>query len=101
MLPFEFPIILGWDVAGIVVEVGKNVTKFNIGDKVFARPATTRQGTYAEFVPVDKHLLAKMPEKMSYEEAASIPLAGLTVWQCFVDFRFHRTTTIRGRYEKI
>lgn len=86
MLPFEFPIILGWDAAGIVVEVGKNVTEFNIGDKVFARPATTRQGTYAEFVPVDKHLLAKMPEKMSYEEAASIPLAGLTAWQCLVDF---------------
>lgn len=86
MLPFEFPIILGWDAAGIIAEVGKNVSNFKAGDRVFARPATTRQGTYAEFVPVDQNLLAKMPEEMTFEEAAAIPLAGLTAWQCLVDF---------------
>ncbi|WP_010651699.1 NADP-dependent oxidoreductase [Oceanobacillus massiliensis] len=86
MLPFEFPIILGWDAAGIITETGKNVSEFKVGDRVFARPATTRQGTYAEFVPVDQNLLAKMPENMGFEEAASIPLAGLTAWQCLVDF---------------
>lgn len=86
MLPFEFPIILGWDAAGIIAEVGENVSNFKVGDRVFTRPATTSQGTYAEFVPVDQELLAKMPEDMTYEEAAAIPLAGLTAWQCLVDF---------------
>ncbi|WP_078548358.1 NADP-dependent oxidoreductase [Litchfieldia alkalitelluris] len=86
MLPFEFPIILGWDAAGVVVEVGSNVTDFKVGDSVFTRPATTNRGTYAEYLSVDTNLLARMPEKMSFEEAASIPLAGLTAWQCLVDF---------------
>jgi NADPH:quinone reductase-like Zn-dependent oxidoreductase len=86
MLPFEFPITLGWDAAGIIVETGDSVTDFKEGDRVFARPDTTRQGTYAEYVAVDLSLLAKMPEEMSFEEAAAIPLAGLTAWQCLVDF---------------
>ncbi len=85
MLPFKFPIILGWDAAGIIAETGKNVSGFKKGDRVFARPATTNRGTYAEYTAVDSHLLAKMLEEMSFEEAASIPLAGLTAWQCLVD----------------
>ncbi|OZM56904.1 NADPH:quinone reductase [Lottiidibacillus patelloidae] len=86
MIPFEFPIILGWDAAGVVVEAGSNVTDFKVGDRVFTRPATTNRGTYAEYVAVESNLLAKMPEEMNFEEAASIPLAGLTAWQCLVDF---------------
>ncbi|MBN8192825.1 NADP-dependent oxidoreductase [Bacillus sp. NTK074B] len=86
MLDFEFPIILGWDAAGVIAEKGKNVKGFEVGDRVFARPATTREGTYAEYVAVDEELLAKMPESMSFEEAAAIPLAGLTAWQCLVGF---------------
>jgi 2-desacetyl-2-hydroxyethyl bacteriochlorophyllide A dehydrogenase len=86
MLPFEFPIILGWDAAGVIAEVGDKVTSFKKGDRVFARPDTTAHGTYAEYVAVDENLLAKMPENASFEEAASIPLAGLTAWQCLVDF---------------
>lgn len=84
-LPFEFPIILGWDAAGVIAEVGEAVRDFKVGDRVFARPATTRQGTYAEFVPVEENLLARMPENMTFEEAAAIPLAGLTAWQTLVD----------------
>ncbi|MDN7228049.1 NADP-dependent oxidoreductase [Planococcus sp. N064] len=84
-LPFEFPIILGWDAAGVIAEVGEAVHDFKVGDRVFARPATTRQGTYAEFVPVEENLLARMPENMTFEEAAAIPLAGLTAWQTLVD----------------
>ncbi|ANU23690.1 NADP-dependent oxidoreductase [Planococcus donghaensis] len=86
MLPWEFPIILGWDMAGVVAEVGANVKHFKVGHRVFARPATTRQGTYAEFVPVEANLLAHMPESMSFEEGAAIPLAGLTAYQCIVGF---------------
>ncbi len=86
MLPLEFPIILGWDTAGVIVEKGKDVSGYAIGERVFARPATTRDGTYAEYVVVDERLLARMPETMSFEEAAAIPLAALTAWQCLVDF---------------
>lgn len=86
MLPWEFPIILGWDAAGIIAEVGKDVKHFKVGDRVFARPATTRQGTYAEYVPVDEDLLAHMPESMTFEEGAAIPLTGLTAYQCLIDF---------------
>ncbi|MFG6113962.1 NADP-dependent oxidoreductase [Halobacillus sp. MO56] len=86
MLDFDFPIVLGWDLAGIVTETGKNVTKFNKGDNVFARPDLTRLGTYAEYAAVDERLLAPMPENITYDEAASVPLAGLTAWQCLVDF---------------
>lgn len=85
MLPFEFPIILGWDAAGVVVETGGNVTDFQVGDRVFTRPLTTRQGTYAEYVPVEEHLLAKMPDAMSFEEGAAIPLTGLTAWEGLVE----------------
>ncbi|TWT08918.1 NADP-dependent oxidoreductase [Planomicrobium sp. CPCC 101079] len=85
MLPFEFPIILGWDAAGVVVETGDNVTKFREGDRVITRPLTTRQGTYAEYVPVEEHLLAKMPDTMSFEEGAAIPLTGLTAWEGLVE----------------
>ncbi len=82
---FEFPIILGWDVAGIVKETGKHVIDFTVGDRVFARPDTTRFGTYAEYTAVDELLIAKIPDNISYKEAASVPLAGLTAYQCLFD----------------
>jgi len=85
MLDWEFPIILGWDVAGKIVEVGNEVKNFKVGDEIFARPDTTPHGTYAEFTTVDEELLAKKPTNLTFEEAASIPLAGLTAWQCLVD----------------
>ncbi|WP_068672098.1 NADP-dependent oxidoreductase [Oceanobacillus sp. Castelsardo] len=85
-LPFDFPIILGWDAAGVVDEVGKNITEFKVGDRVFARPETTNRGTYAEYTVVDSHLLARIPDNVSFEDAACVPLAGLTAWQCLFDF---------------
>jgi len=85
MLDWPFPIILGWDVAGKIVEVGDEVKVFQVGDEVFARPDTTPRGTYAEYTIVDEELLAKKPGNLTFEEAASIPLAGLTAWQCLVD----------------
>ncbi|RJS60313.1 NADP-dependent oxidoreductase [Bacillus sp. PK3_68] len=86
MMPFEFPIILGWDASGIIEEVGENVEGFKAGDRVFARPETTNRGTYAEYTAVDSHLLVKIPDNISFEEAACVPLAGLTAWQCLFDF---------------
>lgn len=82
---FEFPIILGSDVAGVVKEVGKHVIDYTVGERVFARPDTTRYGTYAEFTAVDELLVAKIPDNLSYTKAASVPLAGLTAYQCLFD----------------
>ncbi|MDN6730869.1 MAG: NADP-dependent oxidoreductase [Atopostipes suicloacalis] len=84
-MQFQFPLILGWDAAGIVTEVGKDVTRFNVGDEVFARPAMTN-GSYAEYITVDENLAALKPQNITFNEAASVPLAGLTAWQCLVDF---------------
>lgn len=85
IIPFEFPIILGWDVAGKIVAVGDKVQNYKIGDEVFARPASTNQGTYAEYTLVDENLLAKKPANITFEDAASIPLAGLTAWQSLLN----------------
>ncbi|GIO22901.1 NADP-dependent oxidoreductase [Oceanobacillus sp. J11TS1] len=85
-ISLDFPIILGWDAAGIVKEVGNKVTSVKPGDRIFTRPATTSQGTYAEYVPVDESRLAKLPDSISFTEAAAVPLAGLTAWQCLFDF---------------
>lgn len=84
-MDFDFPLILGWDAAGVVSEVGKEVANFEVGDEVFARPAM-ENGTYAEYVAVDEELIALKPQGISFEEAASVPLAGLTAWQCLVDY---------------
>ncbi|GAA0428428.1 NADP-dependent oxidoreductase [Lentibacillus halophilus] len=85
MLTFDFPLILGWDAAGVVRDVGANVTQFQTGDAVFARPAN-ENGTYAEYAAVDEQKLAAIPDGVSFQEAAAVPLAGLTAWQCLVDF---------------
>ncbi|WP_173918474.1 NADP-dependent oxidoreductase [Halobacillus sp. Marseille-Q1614] len=84
-LDFEFPIILGWDAAGIVKKTGSKVSKFKEGDRVFSRPELSRLGTYAEYAAIDEHVLTHLPEEISYEQAAAVPLAGLTARQCLVD----------------
>ncbi|MCL6627168.1 NADP-dependent oxidoreductase [Alicyclobacillus shizuokensis] len=84
-LNYTFPLILGWDAAGVVVETGWNVTQFRVGDKVFTRPAIERNGSYAEYLAAPERLVAPIPKNISFEEAASIPLAGLTAWQALVD----------------
>lgn len=81
MMDWQFPIILGWDVAGEIAAVGSQVTNWQIGDIVFARPETTRFGTYADYTVVDDELLVKIPENVSVAEAAAVPLAGETAYQ--------------------
>lgn len=85
MLPYKFPIILGWDAAGIVKKIGKKVTAFQPGDKVFARPKTNPNGTYAEYVAVEEDLVCSLPENSTFDEAAAIPLAGQTAWVALVE----------------
>ena len=76
------PVILGWDIAGKVVAVGDQVTKFQVGDDVFGMVNFPGQGeAYAEFVASPEGHLAKMPANISYEEAAATTLAALTALQ--------------------
>lgn len=82
---YEFPLILGWDVAGVVVETGPEVTKFKVGDPVFTRPDIRRNGGYAEYIAVDESLVAPKPANLSFEEAAAVPLAALTAWDALVE----------------
>lgn len=84
-LGYRFPLILGWDAAGIVSAVGPKVTRFAIGDEVFSRTDIRRNGAYAEFVAVDERYVAQKPANISFAEAASIPLVGLTAWQALID----------------
>ena len=84
-MPWKFPIVLGWDAAGVVKDIGGKASSFKKGDRVFARPQTTPNGTYSEYIAVPEDLVVKIPENISFEEAASIPLAGMTAWQALVD----------------
>ena len=85
LLPYKPPFILGHDVAGVVIKVGLGVTQFKIGDKVYARPADRRIGTFAELIAINENDVALKPANLSMEEAASIPLVGLTAWQALVE----------------
>lgn len=85
LLPYKFPLILGHDVAGVVVKVGANVSRFKVGDAVYARPADFRVGTFAEFIAINENDVARKPNNISMEEASSIPLVGLTAWQALVE----------------
>ncbi|ESW66149.1 NADP-dependent oxidoreductase [Mesorhizobium sp. C277A] len=85
VLPYRRPFILGHDVAGRVVRVGSKVRKFKPGDAVYARPRDGRIGTLAEFIAIDEADVALKPANLSMEEAASIPLVGLTAWQALIE----------------
>lgn len=85
IVPYRPPFVLGHDVAGIVVRAGSKVRKFKAGDEVYARPRDGRIGTFAEFIAMDEADVALKPKNLSMEEAASIPLVGLTAWQVLVE----------------
>ena len=85
LLPYKFPLVLGHDVAGIVTKVGSKVSRFKVGDEVFARPADFKIGTFAEYIAVNENDVALKPKNITMEQAASIPLVALTVWQAFVE----------------
>ncbi len=81
MLPIPLPITSAYDVSGVVVEKGDEVSNFKIGDLVYSRVPQEQMGTLAEFVAVTSAAVSKKPGNISFEEAASIPLAGLTAMQ--------------------
>jgi NADPH:quinone reductase-like Zn-dependent oxidoreductase len=81
MIPVSFPSTMAYDVSGIVVEKGDEVSDFEIGDLVYSRVPQEQMGTLAEFVAVSSAAVSKKPGNISFEEAASIPLVGLTALQ--------------------
>jgi len=85
ILRYRTPLILGHDVAGTIVRVGSNVRRFKRGDEIYARPRDGRVGTFAEFIAINETDVAPKPKNITMEEAASIPLVGLTAWQVLVE----------------
>jgi NADPH:quinone reductase-like Zn-dependent oxidoreductase len=91
-LPFHFPLILGWDVAGVVEEAGPAVTAYKPGDEVYGyiRRHHLQFGTYAEYTTATDTYFARKPAALSFEEAAALPLVGLTAHQAL------ETVGVRG-----
>ncbi|MCC5833033.1 MAG: NADP-dependent oxidoreductase [Chlamydiales bacterium] len=82
-MDYQFPIILGWDLSGIVSAVGKDVSGFSEGDPVFAycRKKIIHDGSYAEYICLDAKNVVLKPKSLSFAQAAVIPLSSLTAWQ--------------------
>ena len=91
----DTPKILGWDAAGIVIEVGPAVTLFKPGDEVWYAGDITRPGTNSEYHLVDERIVAKKPKSLSFQEAAALPLTSLTAWELLFD-RLNLSSTDKG-----
>jgi NADPH:quinone reductase-like Zn-dependent oxidoreductase len=81
MMPLNLPSTIGFDVSGVVTELGANVTDFEIGDEVYTRVPQEQMGTVTDYVAVRSDVAAKKPVSISFEEAAGLPLTGLTAIQ--------------------
>jgi NADPH:quinone reductase-like Zn-dependent oxidoreductase len=84
-LHHKLPLILGWDVAGVVEAIGRGVKRFRVGDDVFSRPDSSRDGAYAQFIVIRELELAHKPKFVDFVQAAAIPLACMTAWQAIFD----------------
>lgn len=85
LLKYRMPLILGNDCAGIVTEIGPRVTRCRVGDAIYARVPKDRIGTLAEQIAIDENAVALKPPRLSFAEAAALPLVGLTAWQALHD----------------
>jgi NADPH:quinone reductase-like Zn-dependent oxidoreductase len=84
-IDYDFPLILGWDVSGVVEAVGASVTTFKPGDEVYSRPNIERDGAYAEYIAVKASEVAFKPKTVDHVHAAAVPLAGITAWHCLFE----------------
>ena len=85
MLHYTFPLVLGWDLSGVVESLGSGLTRLKVGDEVFSRPDILRDGAYAEFIVVRESELALKPKSVDHLHSAALPLAALTGWQTLFD----------------
>jgi len=85
IMPFRLPFIMGNDLAGVVVRVGSRVRRFKPGDEVYAHPDKDQIGTFAEFIAIVEGAVAHKPKQLTMEEAASVPVVGLTAWQALIE----------------
>ncbi|WP_057913601.1 NADP-dependent oxidoreductase [Peribacillus muralis] len=85
LVTYKMPLILGNDFSGVVAKVGTKVTRFKVGDEIYARPRKSKIGTFAEYIAIHEDDIALKPKNLSFEEAASIPLVGLTSYQALTD----------------
>jgi len=85
LLKYKMPLIAGNDFSGVVTKVGAKVTRFKVGDEIYGRPRKNKIGTFAEYIAVHEQDIALKPKNLSFEEAASIPLVGLTSYQALHD----------------
>ena len=85
LLSFSFPLILGTDLAGDVEAIGPGVTRFELGDAVYAHLDHDRIGAFAEYALVRESAAATKPARLDYTQAASLPLVGLTAWQTLIE----------------
>jgi NADPH:quinone reductase-like Zn-dependent oxidoreductase len=85
LLTHTFPLIPGWDLSGVVEEVGPGRSRFNKGDQVYSVSDPSRDGAYAEYIVVRESELALKPRSLHHVRAAAVPLAALTAWQALFD----------------
>ncbi len=85
MLKHTFPLVLGWDVSGVIESIGTGVTRLKVGDEVYSRPDIARDGAYAEYIVMKESDAAVKPKSIDHIHAAALPLAALTGWQTLFD----------------
>jgi len=85
LIRYRMPLVLGNDLAGTVTAIGPGVTRFKVGDAIYARMDKQRIGAFAEYALVREAVAAPKPVNLTFEEAASLPLVGLTAWQALID----------------
>ncbi|MDO5810385.1 MAG: NADP-dependent oxidoreductase [Methanobrevibacter sp.] len=81
--PYKYPLVMGNEFSGVIEKAGSKVTDFNEGDRVYARMPLDKIGAFAEYVAIDKNAIAEIPDYLSFEEAACVPLTALTAIQAF------------------
>lgn len=81
---WSYPHILGVDAAGVIEETGEGVSEFRKGDRVFYHGNLTKKGGFAEFAVTTAHTVARIPDELSFEDAAALPCAGMTAYQALI-----------------
>lgn len=81
--PYKYPLVMGNEFSGVIEKAGSKVTDFKEGNRVYARMPLDKIGAFAEYVAIDKNAIAEIPDYLSFEEAACVPLTALTAIQAF------------------